>query len=150
MPQYFTAEGIKKLKEELHQLKTVETKKVVALLKYAASFGDLKENAGYDDAKERQAFLVTKIKQLEAVINDAIIYEKGETDKVQIGSTVLLVFGEDKEEFHIVAPAESDILNNKLSYQSPLGRELIGRKTKDEFFFENNGAKVKVKILEIR
>jgi len=149
MAQYLTAEGIKKLKEELEYLKTVETKKIVALLKYAASFGDLKENAGYDDAKDRQAFLVRKIKELEAVINDAIICEKNCEAVVQIGSEILILFGEEKEKFHVVAPAESDILKNKLSYQSPLGQKLIGLAANDEIDFESAGKKIKVKILEI-
>ena len=150
MTQYFTAEGIKKLKEELHHLKTVGTREIAALLKYAASFGDLKENAGYDDAKERQADLVKKIKDLEAIINDAIIYEKKETDKVQMCSCVLISLDGKDEEFQIVAPAESDILKNKLSYLSPLGQKLLGQKAGKEFDFGPVGERVRVKILEIK
>jgi len=145
--QYFTAEGIKKLREELHHLKTVEVKEIAALLKYAASFGDLKENAGYDDAKERQAALFERISELEGVVNTAMVYERKETDKIQIGSSISVLLAGEKQEFQIVAPAESDVLNNRISYQSPLGQKLIGKKINDEFFFGDE--KIKVKILKI-
>jgi len=150
MVQYFTAEGIKKLRDELDRLKTVETREIAALLKYAASFGDLKENAGYDDAKERQADLVKKIKDLEAVVNDAIVCKTDKTDKVQVCSGVLISMDGENQEFQIVAPAESDILKNKLSYSSPLGAKLVGKKVGDEFNFCHADKTIKIKILEIK
>jgi len=149
MAEYFTAEGIKKLRDELQHLKTVETREIAALLKYAASFGDLKENAGYHDAKDRQAELVTRIKNLEAVVNDAIVYEKKGNDKIQVCSCVSIILDGEEQEFQIVAPAESDILKNRLSYLSPLGQKLLGRKVGEEFDFGGVGEKVKVKILKI-
>lgn len=149
MTQYFTPEGIKKLKEELNHLKTVKKKEITELLKYAASFGDLKENAGYDDAKEMQASLYKKISELEGVINESIVYEKKEINKIQIGSYVSILLDEEEESFHIVSPAESDILNKKISYQSPLGQKLIGQEINKEFYFENRDKKIKVKILKI-
>lgn len=149
MAQYFTAEGIKKLKEELHHLKTVGTREIAALLKYAASFGDLKENAGYHDAKDRQAELVRKIQELEDVVNDSIVYKKKESDKVQVCSCVSILFDGEEQEYQIVAPAESDILKNKLSYLSPLGQKLLGQKIGKEFDFGSTGEEVKVKILKI-
>lgn len=149
MTQYFTAEGLNKLKEELKYLKTVKTKEIADLLRYAASFGDLKENAGYDDAKDRQSWLLRRISELEGIINSAIIHEKVQTDKIQIGSEVLILFGGKQEKFYIVTPGESDVLKNKISYQSPLGQKLIGQKVGKEFYFKGGAEKIKVKILEI-
>ena len=150
MNQYFTPEGIEKLRAELEQLKTVETKKIADLLKYAASFGDLKENAGYDDAKDRQAALVRRIHELEGIVNEAIVHVKQETDGIQIGSQVLIMLGPDKEQMEIVAPSEANILKNKVSYLSPLGAKLMGKVVGQDFDFESGGEKVKVKILEIK
>lgn len=149
MTQYFTAEGLKKLKEELKYLKTTKTKEIAALLKYAASFGDLKENAGYDDAKDRQAFLLGRIAELEAIINSAVVHEKKDTDKIQIGSEVLILFDGKEERYNIVAPGEADILKNKMSYQSPLGQKLIGQKVGVKFNFKAGNKTIKVEILEI-
>ena len=149
MVQYFTEKSLKKLKEELYELKTKKTKEIAEMLKYAASFGDLKENAGYDEAKDRQAFLLGRIEQLEFAINDAVVVEKKEGVGIQVGSEILILFGGKKEKYHIVAPGEADILKNKLSYQSPLGQQLIGKKSGEEFNYEIRDKKIKVKILEI-
>ena len=149
MSEYFSEEGIKKLKDELIYLKTTKTKEIADLLRYAASFGDLKENAGYDDAKDRQAFLVRKIKELEDTVNTALVYEKKDSDKVQVGSQIVIILDEIEERLSIVAPSVSDILKGKLSYESPLGKKLLGRKKGDEFEFSIDGKKTKVKITEV-
>lgn len=146
MVEYFTKEGLKKLQDELHYLKTAKTKEIADLLKYAASFGDLKENAGYHDAKDRQEFLVKRIKDLEKIVHNAVVSNKIETDKIQIGSVVLISMDGSEEKMEIVAPGESDILKGKISYQSPLGQKLMGKKAGEEFNF--NGTKVK--ILEVK
>lgn len=145
MVQYFTKEGLEKLKEELHQLKTVENKKIVKLIAEAAAFGDLKENAAYHDARDKMAFLRMRVAELESAINEAIVHEKEISDKIQVGSKIKILFGSDTEEYEIVAPGEADILNNKLSYQSPLGVYLMGRGVGKEFDFRGT----KVKVLEI-
>ncbi len=150
MTQYFTKEGLQKLKDELKELKTVKIPENIALIKYAASFGDLKENAGYHDARERKAFLLMRIEELENAINDAVVYEKKDTDKIQVGSEISILFDGNKEKYHIVAPGEADILKNKMSYQSPLGSQLMNRKAGDEFNYEIRDKKIKVKILSIR
>ena len=150
MVQYFTKEGLQKLKDELHQLKTVENKRIVKLIAEAAAFGDLKENAAYHDARDKMAFLRGRIEQLEMAINEAVIKEKGNSDKVEIGSEVKILFGQEEENYIISAPAEADILKNKISYQSPLGQKLLGQKAGQEFNFEGGKKTVKVKILEIK
>ncbi len=159
MTQYFTKEGLQKLKDELHHLKTTKNKEIIKLISEAAAFGDLKENAAYHDARDKMAFLRMRIKELEEAINDAIIIDKSETGKVQIGSEVAILFDGKEEKYHIVAPVEANILKNKISYQSPLGQKLIGQKIGKEFDFSTPGGsasggkageeKVKVKILQI-
>jgi len=146
MVQYFTREGLEKLKEELKQLKTVENKKIVKLIAEAAAFGDLKENAAYHDARDKMAFLRMRVAELEGAINEAVVKEKNDLNEIQIGSKIKIIFGKDAEEYEITAPGEANILQNKLSYQSPLGKQLLGKKLLDEFDF--NGSKIK--ILEIK
>ncbi len=149
MTQYFTKEGLQKLKDELHELKTVKIPENIRLIKYAAAEGDLKENAGYHDARERKVVLLDRIRELENAINDAVIFEKKASDKVQIGATVTIALDGKKEIYEIVAPGEADILKNKMSYQSPLGQQLMNRKVRDEFNYEIREKKIKVKVLSI-
>src|SRR3989344_8739906 len=134
--QYFTKEAMQKLKDELHELKTVKIPENIKLIKYAAAEGDLKENAGYHDARERKVWLLRRVSELENAINDAVIYEKKESDKVQNGCTVEILMDGKKESYEIVAPTEANILENKMSYQSPLGSQLVNRKAGEEFNYE--------------
>ena len=150
MTQYFTPEGLKKLKDELHQLKTVENKKIVKLIAEAAAFGDLKENSAYHDARDKMAFLRGRIEELELAINEAVVKEKGNNDTISIGSEIKILFGSDEEKYEVVAPAEADILKNKISYQSPLGKLLMNKKVGEQFDFTAGAKKIKIKILEIK
>lgn len=149
MPQYFTKEGLQKIKDELENLKNVEIKRITKLIKEAAAFGDLKENAAYHDARDQKSFLLGRIEQLEGAVNEAVITDKQDNKEVQIGSEVLILFNDKKEKYKIVSPIMADILNDKISYQSPLGQKLMGKKLGDEFNYEVNSRKNKVKILEI-
>jgi len=150
MVQYFTKDGLQKLKDELHYLKTTKNKEIVKLIAEAAAFGDLKENAAYHDARDKMSFLRMRIAELEGAINEAKVQEKGGTDKVQIGCEVCILFNGQEEKYYIVSTSEADILKNKMSYQSPLGEKLIGQKVGKEFDFQSGAKKVKVKILEIK
>jgi transcription elongation factor GreA len=150
MVQYFTKEGLQKLKDELHQLKTVENKRIVKLIAEAAAFGDLKENASYHDARDKMSFLRMRIAELEGAINEPIVKEKSAGGGIQIGSEIKILFGGQEENYEVVAPAEADILHNKISYQSPLGQRLMNQKAGTEFDFMAGNKKVKVKILEIK
>jgi len=150
MPQYFTKEGLEKLKEELHELKTTKNKEIVKLIAEAAAFGDLKENASYHDARDKMAFLRMRVAELEGAINEAIVKEKDGTNNIQIGSKIKIIFDGKEENYEIVAPSEANILKNKISYHSPLGQQLIGKKEGSEFDFMAGDKKVKVKILEIK
>ncbi len=150
MAQYFTAEGLKKLKDELKELKTTQMRAIVKLIAEAAAFGDLKENAGYHDARNAKSFLLGRIEQLENAINEAIIKEKDDTGKVQIGSKVKLLFAGKEEEYTITSPAEADILKSKISYNAPFGQKLMGKKEGEEFNYDAGAKKVKVKVLSIK
>ena len=150
MAQYFTREGLKKLKEELNELKTTKMRAIVKLIAEAAAFGDLKENAGYHDARNAKSFLLGRIEQLENAINDAIVREKSGENKVELGCRVHLDFNGENVQYEMVSPAEADILKNKISYQSPMGQKLMGKKKGDKFVYEINGKQIKVRVLEIR
>lgn len=150
MVQYFTKEGLQILKDELKDLKdnkVPETKKLIA---EARAFGDLKENAGYHDARDKMSFILGRIEQLECAINEAVIKEKVGNDTIQLGSEITIIFDNEKMHYQITAPTESDILKNKISYHSPLGQRLMGKEVGKEFDFMAGNKRVKVKILEIK
>ena len=92
-----------------------------------------------------------RIAELESAINEAVIHEKvaGEVDKIQIGSKIKIIFAGEEQDYEVVAPAEANILKNKISYQSPLGNNLVSKREGDSFEYEMGGKKVKVKVLKI-
>lgn len=135
--KYLTKKGLENLKKELLRLKKEERQKVAAQLEEAISFGDLSENAAYDEAKEAQALLEGKIVEIESTINNAVIIEeKANREWVDIGSKVTVKWNNTKDAFLIVGEEESSPMEKRISYKSPLGKALL-KKPK--------GAKVKVK-----
>lgn len=149
-----TREGITKLEDELAELKGPRRKELSQRLKLAISYGDLKENSEYHSAKDDQAFMETRVLILEKMLRNAQVVNADNLDlsKVSIGSTILLhdlEFAEDIE-YQIVGPAEADVINNKLSYESPLGKALIGQKVGNTITFEAPMGTFKYKLLEIR
>lgn len=150
MAQYFTPEGFKKLKEELEFLKRDEMRRIVKLISEAAAFGDLKENAAYHEARNMKSFLLGRIAQLEGAIHDAVIVEKKVGEAVQVGSQVALLFDGKNVQYQITAPSEADILKDKISYQSPLGQKLMGKKAGSAFDYEIRDKKIKVKIVKVK
>jgi transcription elongation factor GreA len=149
MKKYLTREGLEKLQKELEYLKNFRRKEVAIKLKDAIAQGDLKENAGYDSAKDEQGFIEARIRELKGIIAQAEVIEKKESNKVQICSCVSLssVSGEDK--FQVVSPEEADILENKISFQSPLGEALLGKKKGDIVKITTPGGKTEYKIIKI-
>ncbi len=136
---YLTADGAEELKRELEQLVTVQRPELAAKLTEAVSQGDLKENADYHDAKEKQAFLEGRIAYLENVLRTAaIIQSAGKSDTVNLGASVTIVEEgtKDEETYTIVGAAEANPREGKISNESPIGGALLGRKI---------GEKVKVK-----
>lgn len=129
MDKYLTKEGLEKLKQELDHLKKEERIKIAEELKEAISFGDLSENAAYDEAKENQAFLEGKIVELEKLINSAKVIEEnnGNHGWVQVGSFVVLDDGKNKEEYQIVGEEEANPMEKRISFKSPLGQSLMNK-----------------------
>ncbi len=146
---YLTPEGLKRLKKELLYLKNIKRKEIAQKLKKAISFGDLSENAAYVEAKDAQAFLEGKILELRKIIYSAEIIKKEKSDKVKIGSIVRVVLEGQEFNFEIVGELETDPLNNKISYKSPLGSALLGQKKGKEINVNINDRKIKYKILNI-
>jgi len=145
MPKYFTLEGLEKLKKELDYLENVKRKEIAKALKIASQQGDLSENAAYEIAKEEQAFLEDRIKELRKIIAQAQIIKKKSDGRVEIGSIVELESEEGKERFQIVSPEEADISKGKISFKSPLGEKLLGKKEGKEL----KVGEIKYRILKV-
>lgn len=149
-----TPEGYKQLEEELRELKGPKRKALAERLKTAISYGDLRENSEYHSAKEEQAFMETRILQLERMLRTAKVInpEERDTGTIHVGSAVLLHDLEFDEtiEYRIVSPAEADVNENKISYESPLGKELIGKKPGDQVSVHAPMGIIQYKVLEIR
>ncbi len=127
-----TAEGLAKLEHELDELKTVHRKEVNDRIRQAKEYGDLSENAEYEDAKQEQAFIEGRILKLEAMMRSARLIDESEynADEVHLGCVVKVKDLKNNEayEFSIVGSAEADPPNRRISNESPLGRALIGHK----------------------
>jgi len=147
--QYTTKQGLEEFKKELDFLKNVEMKKIAELIKHTASFGDLKENAAYHDAKEKQAFLQGRILELQSKINSAKIVEKNNNEKIQVGSKVLISLGDEKEKVEIVGSGQADPIKGKISYESPLGKAILNKRVGETLKVDLGGNKVECKILKI-
>lgn len=151
---FLTKEGLAKLEDELRELKEVGRKELAARLKLAISYGDLKENSEYHSAKEDQSFMETRIMILEKMLTKAQIVDSSSVDlsKVSVGTVVILndVEFAEKIEYRVVGPAEADVLNNKISYESPLGKELIGKKVGDVIAVNAPMGVIQYELLEIK
>lgn len=127
-----TPDGLKRLEEELENLKSVKRREVAERIKIAIGYGDISENSEYEDAKNEQAFIEGRIITLEKMLRNARIINNDELDleTVSIGSTVIvkdMEFG-DTMEYTIVGTAESDPGRNRISNESPVGKAIIGKK----------------------
>jgi transcription elongation factor GreA len=149
-----TQEGFDKLESELEELKTTKRKEIAERLKVAISYGDLKENSEYHSAKNDQSFMETRIKILENMIRKARVVNSENLDitTVQVGSTVILHDIEFSEnvEYTVVGPAEADVSNNKISYESPLGKELLGKTIGRNISVTAPSGVIKYELLEIK
>ena len=149
-----TYEGIKKLEDELEFLKTVKRKEITEKIKVALGYGDLSENSEYDEAKNEQAFVEGIIIQLENMLKNASVIDESEisTDTVNIGSIVNVKDYEFDEEveYSIVGSAEADVMKNKISNESPVGKALMGKKVGDVVDVVVPGGVCKYEILGIR
>jgi transcription elongation factor GreA len=148
-----TYEGVRKLEEELEYLKTVKRKEVTQKIKTALSFGDLSENSEYDEAKNEQAFVEGRIANLENMLKSAKVIDEEDitTDTVNVGATVKVkdLEFDDEIEYTIVGSAEADPSQLKISNESPIGRNLLGKKVGDTVEVSVPDGVIKYNILEI-
>jgi transcription elongation factor GreA len=149
-----TREGYEKLKQEIEYLSTDKRQEVAERIRIAREFGDIAENAEYDDAKNEQAMLEHKIALLEERLRDARVIQKSEitADVVSIGSKVRLkdVDANETVEYHIVGSAEANPAEQKLSNESPVGKAIIGRKKGETVEVTAPRGTLKFKILDIK
>lgn len=152
--ELLTQEGYNKLEEELEYLKAVKRKEVAERLKVAISFGDLSENAEYDEAKNEQAKLEEQILKLDEKLRKAVIIDESQIDLdiVTVGSIVKLYdYDFDEEiEYSIVGSAEADPFEGKISNESPVGKALLGARVGEEVEVQVPDGANKFKVLDIR
>ena len=149
-----TYAGLKKLEDELHDLKVVKRKEVAGKIKEAREQGDLSENAEYDAAKDEQRDIEARIVDLEKLLKNAevVVEDEIDLDKISIGCQVkVLDIEEDEEmEFKIVGSTEANSLEGKISNESPVGKALMGAHTGDIVEVELPSGIMKYKVLEIQ
>lgn len=150
---YLTAEGLKKLQDELEYYKVTRRKEVAEALKVAKAFGDLSENSEYTEAKNEQAEVESHIAELEAALaNVEIIVSGSSKSRVAVGSTVVItgLNGKKEDEFTIVGSQESDPFKYKISDESPVGRALLGKKVGETAVADAPGGQIKLKVVAIK
>ena len=148
---YLTKAGLEEMQKELEYLKLEKRPEVINALKDARALGDLSENAEYDAARTEQAIVESKIQELEAMIENAIVISDVKTDQVAIGSKVKLEYVEDKEteEYTIVGSKEADPFQNKISNESPIASAILGLHVGDIVSVESPNGKYDVNVVEI-
>jgi transcription elongation factor GreA len=150
---YYTEEGLKKLKDELNHLKTVERKMIIKAIADARDKGDLSENAEYDAAKNDQGLLEIKIAKLDEIVANARIVDSSKLDinKVSILTTVKIKNLKNNMEmkYTIVAENEADLKSGKISIDSPIGKGLVGKKVGDTVDVTVPAGIIPFQILEI-
>lgn len=148
-----STEGMRKLEEQLQYLSTTRRAEVAEQIAVARGFGDLSENAEYDEAKNEQSRLEAQIIDLENTIRTAIVIDDSNvsTDRVNIGTTVRVYDKglKEEEEYTIVGARESDAMNNKISNESPLGAALLGKKKGQVVKVKVPAGTIEVKIIDI-
>ncbi|MBU0650030.1 transcription elongation factor GreA [Patescibacteria group bacterium] len=145
-----TAAGLEELNKELKELTGVKRVEVVKKIAMARDMGDLSENAAYVSARDEQAFIEGRIAELEDIITNAVV-SKGVGCKgvVEIGCKVKVHVDGEEEEYHLVGAPEADPKIKKISYESPLGRALVGKKVGDQVEMEAPDGKVVYTILSV-
>ena len=148
-----TYTGLKKLEDELENLKVVKRKEVAGKIKEAREQGDLSENAEYDAAKDEQRDIEARIEEIEKILKNAevILEEEADFDKVSIGCQVKILDCEYEEElvYKLVGSTEANSLKGKISNESPVGKALIGKTVGETVTVETQVGELQYKILEI-
>lgn len=148
-----TYEGLQKLEEELDYLKTTKKMQVAERIKEARGFGDLSENSEYDDAKNEQAEVEARIVTIENILHSAKVISEEDIDSktVKVGNKVTVLDVEAKEEleYTIVGSTEVDVMNNKISNESPMGQALMGKKKGEKVLVSAPMGEIEYKIVNI-
>lgn len=150
---YLTAEGLRKVEEELEYLRTIKRREVADRIRQAKAFGDLSENSEYEDAKNEQAFVEGRILTLDIMIRNAkVISANGPAGEVQLGVRVRLreLDSGDECEYQIVGSAEADPTNDRISNESPVGQAILGRKVGEVVEVAVPAGAVRYEIVEVR
>jgi len=148
-----TYEGLEKLEKELQYLKTVKRREIAERIKHALSFGDLSENSEYDEAKNEQAYVESRIVKIEAMLKNAKVIDEEDvsTETVSLGCKVKVLDMDANEEveYYIVGSTEADPGKSKISNESPVGSALMGKKKGDIVEVNVPAGVIKLKILNI-
>ena len=150
-----TEEGLKKIEQQLENLKSVRRIEVAQRIKQAIDFGDISENSEYDDAKNEQAFIEGEILRLEKVLRESDVIHETQDDKsgiIRLGNKVVvrdLEFKED-ETYTIVGSAEADVTEGKISNESPVGAAILGHKVGDTINVTVPAGLLKYKIMKVK
>jgi len=148
---YLTKEGYQKLQEELNELLNIKRPQVIAKIKEAREYGDLSENSEYDQARTEQSFIEGKIREIQDILKNAVIIEKGNNaEVVQLGSTVVLESEDGEDVYTIVSTSEADPLSGKISEESAVGKALLGKKVNEKVIIEVPSGTLEYVIKEIR
>ena len=146
-----TAQGYLDLEEELNNLKMVKRPEVIKALKEARAMGDLSENADYDAARNDQAQLEARIKELEYKLEHSEIADSAKgSDTINIGSTIVVKYDDGEEdEYVIVGSVEADPFNNRISVESPIGKAVLGHKQNEMVDVESPNGSYQVEIVKV-
>lgn len=153
-PIYLTAEGLRKVKEELEYLTGTRRREVAQMIAEAKAEGDISENAGYDEAKTAQGFLEGRIRELEGLLKNAKVIsdDAAAPDVVSLGRTVVVrEAGTDyEEEYTIVGPPEADPSKGRISNESPLGKSLLGRHSGEQSVVSSPDGDIIFEIVRVK
>ena len=151
--EYLTKKKFDELSEELEFLTKTKRREIAEQLEFAKSLGDLSENAEYHETREQQGLIEERIGKIEYILKKAAIVSHKKGDLVEVGSTVTVRKDGQKEnkEFEIVGSEEADTRKGRISYNSPMGEALIGKKKGEDFTFKTPaGTKIKYKIISVK
>lgn len=151
MKEYISQENKDSLEKELEHLTTIKRKEVIEAVEYAKSLGDLSENAEYHTAREEQAKLQDRINAIEYILKNAVVTTPSTDGSINIGSHVVIKKEDEinNRKFTIVGSEEADMLSGKISYKSPLGQSLYGKRKGDRVMVATPKGEVNYEIVSV-
>ena len=149
---FLTKDGIAEVAAELDNLKQNVRPEVISQIKEARAQGDLSENADYDAARDEQAKVEARIKELEYLLDNATLIEEGKRNIVEVGATVEIKYDDDDETetYYIVGSTEADPFENKISNESPIAKAIMGKKKGDKVEVESPNGNYFVEVVSIK